>query len=103
MAKGANSKLSATETILKAFPGSFTYDKEIRIPFIEDGEQIQLKCVLTCAKVNVEQGGENIIPGEALNENSVKDTINIQEQIIHMQPTEEEKENIKNLMNSLGL
>ena len=54
MARGAVSKTKATEMILKAFPGSFTYDKEIRIPFQEDGEEIQLKCVLTCAKVNIE-------------------------------------------------
>ena len=52
------------DCILKVKDLSFTYDKEIRIPFQEDGEEIQLKCVLTCAKVSVEPNGDVAIPGE---------------------------------------
>ena len=50
MAKGALSKDKVKEKILEAFEGSFINDKEIRIPFIENGEQIEIKVALTCAK-----------------------------------------------------
>ena len=104
MARGAESKNIATQTILNSFPGSFVYDKEIRIPFVENGEEIQLKCVLTCAKVNVEENGENAIPGEASNEiNFETSNVQSQPQVNHIETTEEEKENIRNLMNALGL
>ena len=62
--KGSISKEIVTKKILETFEGSFQYEKEIRIPMEEDGNQIQLKCVLTCAKTNVEPNGENAIPGE---------------------------------------
>ncbi len=102
MAKGQISKVKATEIILKAFPDSFTYDKEIRIPFKEDGEDIQLKCVLTCAKVNVEPNGDIAIPGETkdINEINFTDKITKEKRI---EPTQEEKDNIKRLMETFGL
>ena len=96
MARGANSKTIATDIILKAFPGSFTYDKEIRIPFVEDGENIQLKCVLTCAKTNA-------IPGEVSNKINFEEHEKSEEQVKHTEISEEEKENLRNLMNVLGL
>ena len=101
MARGQISKTKATEVILKAFPGSFTYDKEIRIPFIEDGETIQLKCVLTCAKVNVEQNGDVAIPGEVSADINFEDSKSIEQKII--EPTQEEKENVRKLMETFGL
>ena len=101
MARGQISKTKATEVILKAFPGSFTYDKEIRIPFIEDGETIQLKCVLTCAKVNVEQNGDVAIPGEASADINFEDGKSIEQKVI--EPTQEEKENVRKLMETFGL
>ena len=101
MARGQISKTKATEVILKAFPGSFTYDKEIRIPFIEDGETIQLKCVLTCAKVNVEQNGDVAIPGEVSADINFEDSKSIEQKVI--EPTQEEKENVRKLMETFGL
>ncbi len=105
MAKGAKAKEIIANSILNHFPGSFIYDKEIRIPFVEDGENIQLKCVLTCAKVNVEQGGENAIPGEQSDVaigvdlgNDIDKTVNKTIPV-----SEEEKQNLKDLMNALGL
>jgi len=100
MARGAESKAAATEIILKAFPGSFIYDKEIRIPYEEEGEHIQLKCTLTCAKTNVGEGEENAIPGaETADLNFEQPSISATQS----QPTEEEKENVKKLMEVLGL
>ena len=87
--------------ILKAFPGSFTYDKEIRIPFQEDGEDIQLKCVLTCAKVNVEPNGDIAIPGEVSANINFEDSKPIEQKVV--EPTQEEKDNVKKLMETFGL
>ena len=101
MARGQISKTKATEMILKAFPGSFTYDKEIRIPFQEDGEEIQLKCVLTCAKVNVEPNGDVAIPGEVPADINFEESKSIEEKIV--EPTQEEKDNVKKLMATFGL
>lgn len=101
MARGVVSKTKATEMILKAFPGSFTYDKEIRIPFVEDGEEIQLKCVLTCAKVNVEPNGDVAIPGEVSADINFGESKSTEEKVV--EPTQEEKDNVKKLMATFGL
>ena len=101
MAKGAVSKSKAAEIILKAFPGSFTYEKEIRIPFVEDGEEIQLKCVLTCAKVNVEPNGDVAIPGEVSADINFEDNKPAEQKVV--EPTQEEKDNVLKLMATFGL
>lgn len=103
MAKGQESKNIVSKKILEIFEGSFAYDKEIRIPMIENGEEIQIKVTLTAAKVAVTPGSENAVPTAAPVDNNridftaqpVKDTI--------VEPTAEEKENVKNLLKSLGL
>ena len=56
MAKGQIAKETITKCILKVFDGSFVNDKEIRIPFMENGELVQIKIALTCAKVNIDAG-----------------------------------------------
>ena len=101
MAKGQITKDIITEKILETFKGSFKYDKEIRIPYIENGEEIQIKCVLTCAKTNDDVGGENAIPGETqtiLSEDKTqvtnKETVEI---------TQEEKNNVSKMLAALGL
>ena len=55
MAKGADSKAIVIKKILETFPDSFLYnnDKEIRIPMKENGETIEIKVVLSCAKTPV--------------------------------------------------
>lgn len=102
MAKGAITKTEITNKLLEIFPGSFIYDKEIRIPMIEEGEQIQIKVALTCAKNNVEPNGDVVIPGEEKNEINFKENSTSQEQVV-VTPTQEEKDNVKRLMESLGL
>lgn len=97
MARGQNSKQDATQKILQLFPGSFVYEKEIRLPYIEEGEAIQLKCVLTCAKTNVGENEDIAIPGET------KETVNTTQENIKVEPTQEEKDNVKNLLESFGL
>lgn len=99
MAKGALSKQEATQKILELFPGSFVYDKEIRIPFIEEGEEIQLKCALTCAKVNVAVGGENAIPGEDVPAVASEKVSPVEKTVV----SDEEKENLRRMMAAIGI
>lgn len=100
MAKGALSKQEATQKILELFPGSFVYDKEIRIPFTEEGEEIQLKCALTCAKVNVAVGGENAMPGEDISTIVTTNTATPVEKTV---VSDEEKENLRRMMAAIGI
>ena len=101
--KGTQSKAIVTQKILEVFEGSFQYDKEIRIPLMEDGNEIQLKCVLTCAKTNVTPNGDEAIPGAVNNEINFADNTDTVKETIHVEPTEEEKANVKKLMEQLGL
>jgi hypothetical protein len=95
--RGAESKSAITQKILDTFDGAFLYDKEIRIPMNENGEIVQIKCVLTCAKVNV--GTDNNATNISTIENS-SDT-EVKTQTIEL--TEEEKNNVNTLIEKLGL
>jgi len=99
--KGAETKAKVTEIILNMFPGSFIYEKDIRIPYKENGEDIQLKCSLTCAKVNVEPNGDIAIPGAIESNNEM---INFSEEPKPIaQVSQEEKDNVRKLMETFGL
>lgn len=101
MARGSESKDKITKEILEHFKGAFLYDKEIRIPIEENGEVVQIKVSLACAKENVEVGQENALPGAAAApiRNSLQERPNYKEIV----PTEEEKKNVNNLLQALGL
>jgi hypothetical protein len=102
-AKGTVLKNNITKEILKLFPGSFIYNKEIRIPGIEENENIQIKCVLTCAKTNVEETKANMgVAMEGSNEINF-DTATPNQSDSSLMPTEEEKKNIEILMKRLNL
>jgi hypothetical protein len=98
--KGSIVKEEVMNKILKTFEGSFKYDKEIRIPMIENGELVQLKCVLTCAKVNVEPNGDVAIPGVGSTEINFGSTSG-EEKIV--EATEEEKATVARLAKMLDL
>lgn len=97
MARGSVAKEIVAKKLLETFEGSFAYEKEIRIPIVENGEIIQIKVTLTAAKTNVEQGEENAVPGTI--------TIKNPEALTQMkvEPTAEEKENVRKLLASLNL
>lgn len=109
--KGAIAKQEVANKILEMFgEAAFTYDKDIRINWVENGEPVQIKIALTAAKVAVEKDGDSVIPG------SIKPTASAipnAERIdfdapaapapAPVEPTVEEKENIKLLMQRLGL
>ena len=105
MARGQVAKQEVTKKILSAFDGAFLYNdgKEIRIPCQEDGELIQIKVALTAAKENVNQGDDNIVPGEnVVNESTFTNTTSKIETKT-TEPTEAEKQNVADLLKALGL
>lgn len=57
MARGSSSKEIITQKILETFAGAFINDKEIRIPMLEDGSEVQIKVTLTAAKENIAHNG----------------------------------------------
>lgn len=109
-AKGSILKQEITKKILEAFPGSFLYNdgKEIRINGSEAGVPLQIKVTLTAAKEAVEN--DNIVVASSagtpikasLGGASEVKTIN-PEETFPAEPTEEEKENLKKLLASLGM
>ena len=90
MAKGSLAKEEIVKKILETFDGSFLNGKELRIPMEENGEVVQIKVGLTCAKVNIEDtsgvlGISTPAPAEKV------------------EVTEEERQNVQKLMENLGL
>lgn len=99
--KGSQAKEEITKKILETFDGSFKYEKEIRIPIMENGELIQIKCVLTAAKTNVEKGGDVAIPNGTSNPAG---EINFEEKKEEpVKATEEEMHSLAELLNNLNL
>ena len=105
MARGSASKEKIIAKILDTFPGSFVYEKDIRIPMVENGETIQVKCTLTAAKVNVENGADTALPGAVSTTSEFNGAIpvtNVPNDFIN-EPTAEEKENVAKLLQTLGI
>lgn len=103
-AKGAVSKEIITKKILDTFAGSFINDKEIRIPMIEDGAEVQIKVVLTCAKTNVNPGDDVALPGENVSTpvlGGAAMPATAARQVV--EPTAEEKAKLSQLLQSLGI
>ena len=94
MAKGAIAKQEVISKIKEIFPEAFEYGKELRIPLEEDGQRVEIKVALTCAKTNV--GGDG-----ASMESQVESNVAVNAPAAV--PSEEEKQNIADLMNRLGL
>lgn len=102
-ARGSILKKEVAEKILAAFPGnSFLYNdgKEIRINGFEDGQLLQIKVALTCAKVAVEGGDDTILPGEKPASSVALVEVN---EKIPQEPTQEEKDRLTALLGKMGL
>ena len=105
MAKGAEEKQIVIDKIKEVFPEAFEYDKTIRIPIGE----VQIKVALTCAKDNVEPGGDAAVPGVKATKVTIaegaepvfEDVSGYASAVI--EPSEEELNTVSNLMESLGL
>lgn len=97
--KGQVVKNEITKKILETFKGSFLYNdgKEIRINGVEDGNPVQIKVTLTCAKTPIEFNAE-----ESTAENPITAFAETNEKIPN-EPSEEEKERLEKLLNRLNL
>lgn len=99
-ARGSESKNIITAKLLETFAGSFIYDKNIIVPMVENGESLQIKIALTCAKTNVESGMDTAIPGAA--PQSIAVSTGMSNSVEVVEPTEEEKQRVVDLINKLG-
>lgn len=89
--KGQIAKEEITNKILETFNGSFKNDKEIRIPWVEGGERVQVKLTLVAAKDLIENADAPLIePVAAVEETSIEISA-------------DEKANLARLLRSLGL
>lgn len=98
--RGSIAKEEIIKKIMETFPGSFINGKELRIPWHEGAEDLQIKVTLTAAKENIDNPNETKTFGTVINfptENTVAEVA------IDPQPSAEEKENLRLLMNKLGL
>ena len=99
-ARGSESKNIIIAKLLETFAGSFIYDKNVIIPMVENGESLQIKIALTCAKTNVESGMDNAIPGAEISTMATPKAIDNHGVA---EVTEEEKQNVLKAMKALGL
>ena len=103
MAKGAVAKQEIGAKILEVFDGAFYYNngKELRIPCNENGVEVQIKIAMTCAKDNVDPSGESIAPAAVAKEEGPVGNFPAPKK--RTEVTEEEKQNVSDLLKALGL
>ena len=101
MARGQEEKLIVINKIKEVFPEAFEYDKVIRIPIGD----VQIKVALTCAKDNVEPGGDTEVPGVKATKVTIAEGAEpvFEDVSAAVEPSEEELNAVSNLMESLGL
>lgn len=105
MALGQIAKQEIAQEILKIFgEKAFIYEKDIRVNWVENGQPCQVKIALTAAKVTVNAGDDNAIPvAAAAPGKTPQNTFTTPATQEVPQPTAEEKQNISDLLKSLGL
>ena len=105
MAKGAATKAKVLKEIMNLYGDAAFLSpdgKELRIEAVEDGETVQIKVALTCAKTNIERGGEvasaptaaKVSTGAVIPSNPATNLTG---------PTEEEKQMISSLLEKMGI
>ena len=101
--KGAQAKQAIFEKILETFEGSFMFNggKELRIPFEEESGLVQIKVTLTAAKEAVSPSGEVLKAAATASEEAPVKSFPAPKGPV--EPTEEEKKNVEDLLKSLGL
>lgn len=101
-ARGSIAKEEIINKILDTFIGSFINGKEVRIPWREGGEDLQIKVTLTAAKDVIDN------PNEVKNFSTPSGGFPVMsdpipETPIEKEPSAEEKANLRLLINKLGL
>ena len=100
MAKGQNSKEQLFKTLISAYPDSFWEDenKILRVPFIEDGTRVEIKVTLTAAKNNLRDGITSVFDDSKDKGNSGKIEFKVE-----TEPSQEELDNVKKMLEALDL
>ena len=103
MAKGAIAKEEIFAKMMEVFEGSFMYNngKELRINWNEEGNEVQIKVALTCAKEVVSPEGEVMKAAATAKEAGPIPSATVPTSF--KEPTPEEKQNVEDLLKSLGL
>lgn len=98
-AKGQQSKDMIVKKLFEIFPNAFYNGKELRIPVLEDGSELQIKVGLTCAKENVPHDITSISSLDATSDfpQPIK-----QNPISVNSPSQEEIENLTIMMQNLN-
>ena len=104
--RGSESKNIITAKLLETFAGSFIYDKNIIIPMVENGESLQIRIALTCAKTNVST--EDSTPAEFKEAPATNNELNFEDSKISLTPatvntTPEERANIARLVEKFNI
>ena len=101
MARGQEEKLIVINKIKEVFPEAFEYDKVIRIPIGD----VQIKVALTCAKDNVEPGGDTAVPGVKATKVTIAEGAEpvFEDVSKAIEPSQSELDAVSNLMSQLGL
>ena len=95
MARGQNEKKIVFDKILEQFEGAFSPDgKIIRIPINGEDGVVEIKVALTAAKDVLSCGSADLVESQTQNINFSVDT---------SAPTEEEKQNVADLLERLGI
>lgn len=99
MAKGAQAKINVTNKIANAFGEDWIgeVNKKLYVWADDGGERVQISIALTCPKTPVDAPDKNFVPDNDWSEDETppqKKTVEI---------TDEEKKNIADLMERLGL
>lgn len=96
--RGAIAKQEVVNKILEVFPNAFIYDKTVRIPTMEDGQEIQVKLTLTAAKDLVVPDTDRVVPAVALTPKQPVGVVSAEA----IQPTSEEKANVERFLKAIG-
>ena len=106
MAKGSQAKIDVGNQIISLFGDNAFWNgegKEIRVNTKENGEAIQVKIAFTVAKVAVEPGDAEAVPGVVKTPQAIVGDGPSFPEPKEIKATESEQAAVANLMASLGL
>ena len=93
--KGSIAKEEIIKSMMEVFEDSFMNDKTLIIPMMENGEEVQIKLTLTASKTNIpHSNGKAEIP--------ITVAVGMPNPVEVVEPTEEEKQRVVDLINKLG-
>ena len=93
--KGSIAKEEIIKRMMEVFEDSFMNDKTLIIPMMENGEEVQIKLTLTASKTNIpHSNGKAEIP--------ITVAVGMPNPVEVVEPTEEEKQRVVELINKLG-